>query len=141
MPGSIARAVARGGAPVELLRRFETRRIPVTEYPTAYRRYCWDVDGIDDLRLAPFHLLATEGKVHIDQDHVCHMEKLATLCAADPRLLLATPYLVVDLLDDESVARGIAWWEELTAKGGEGMLVKPRDWLARGKRGLVQPAV
>jgi protein phosphatase len=29
----------------------------------------------------------------------------------------------------------------LTAAGGEGMVVKPLAWLARGSRGLVQPAV
>jgi protein phosphatase len=43
--------------------------------------------------------------------------------------------------DPSSVQRGIAWWEELTARGGEGMVVKPMDFIVRGPRGLVQPAV
>jgi len=30
--------------------------------------------------LAPFHLLATEGKVHVDQNHVWHMDVLAKIC-------------------------------------------------------------
>jgi protein phosphatase len=36
---------------------------------------------------------------------------------------------------------GIEWWEELTGRGGEGMVVKPIDFVTRGSRGLVQPAV
>jgi protein phosphatase len=32
---------------------------------------------------------------------------------------------VVALRDPESEAEAIAWWEELTAEGGEGIVVKP----------------
>jgi PNKP adenylyltransferase domain, ligase domain/PNKP adenylyltransferase domain, C-terminal region len=39
------------------------------------------------------------------------------------------------------VADGIAWWTELTGRGGEGMVVKPLDFILRGRRGLAQPAV
>ena len=46
-------------------------------YPEAYRRYCWPVNSVDDLKLAPFHLLATEGQVHVDKPHDWHMEILA----------------------------------------------------------------
>ena len=63
----------------------------------AYRQYCWPVASIDDLKLAPFHLLATEGKVHVDRDHVWHMETLSKICRCDSPLLLATPYKVVDV--------------------------------------------
>lgn len=35
----------------------------------------------------------------------------------------------------------MSWWEKLTAKGGEGMVVKPRDFVARGRRGIAQPAI
>ncbi len=69
------------------------------------------------------------------------METLARLCAADDALLLATPYRVVDVTDDTSVAAGVAWWEELTAQGGEGMVVKPLPFVTSGRRGLVQPAI
>lgn len=40
-----------------------------------------------------------------------------------------------------SQAAGTLWWEDLTASGGEGMVVKPFEFVTKGKRGLVQPAV
>src|SRR5206468_3542938 len=106
-----------------------------------YGRYCWPVTSLDDLKLAPFHLLATEGKVHTDKDHAWHMDKLAEICRQDQLMLLATTYKVVDLTDEASQREGIRWWEELTERGGEGMVVKPYDFVASGGRGLVQPAL
>ena len=113
----------------------------LTRYTEAYRAYCWPVAGLDDLKLAPFHLLATEGAAHVDKGHVWHMETLARICAADAGLLLATRYKAVDLSDPQAEADAVAWWEGMTRAGGEGMVVKPRDFIARGKRGTVQPAV
>src|SRR5262245_29435600 len=87
-------------------------------YIDAYRRYCWPVRSLDDLKLAPFHLLATEGKVHVDRDHAWHMASLAKICAPDTGFLLATPFKIFDLLDPASEADGIQWWLDLTAAGG-----------------------
>src|SRR5262249_415603 len=94
-----------------------------------------------DLKLAPFHLLATEGHVHVDKDHVWHMEALTKICRSDPDLLLATPFQIVDVTDRASESEGMDWWTRLTERGGEGMVAKPLDFIARGSRGLVQPAV
>lgn len=124
-----------------LLDRYRQRQTAAAKYRDAYRRYCWPVQSLDDLRLAPFHLLATEGRVHTDRDHVWHMQTLKRVCDADERLLLATSYLVVDVTDPSSEQAGIGWWEELTGRGGEGMVVKPFDFITRSSRGLVQPAV
>ena len=124
-----------------LLDRYRARAGAAEKYVDAYRGYCWPVTSLDDIKLAPFHLLATEGRVHTDRDHVWHMETLRRLCAADPRLLLSTSYMVVDVTDVASQEAGVQWWEELTGRGGEGMVVKPFDFITRGPRGLVQPAV
>ena len=130
------------GAEIDaLLAQQEARARMVGKYVDAYRRYCWPVHSIADLKLAPFHLLATEGRVHVDRDHVWHMDTLAKICRADPEILLATEYRVVDVTDEASQAEGIRWWEELTERGGEGMVVKPFDFVARGQKGIVQPAV
>ncbi len=126
---------------VQLEAEYRRREQDVARFVAAYRRYCWPVAALADWKLAPFHLLASEGRVHIDQDHVWHMNTLAEVCRADPEVLLATPYKVVDLTDPSSVAEGIAWWTELTGQGGEGMVVKPMEFIHRGARGLSQPAV
>jgi protein phosphatase len=77
--------------------------------------------------------------VHIDRDHLWHLGFLAEVCAADPGLLHPTRHLVHDLAEPD--ARVVHWWEELTESGGEGMVVKPLSWIARGPHGVVQPAV
>ncbi len=130
-----------GNANLEPLRtRIDERSADASKFVDAYRRYCWPVKSIDDLRFAPFHLLASEGKVHVDQDHMWHMTELAELARAD-KLLVETPFRVVDVNDEAAVAAACKWWEELTEAGGEGMVVKPLAWIHRGKRGLVQPAM
>ncbi|MBM4075941.1 MAG: polynucleotide kinase-phosphatase, partial [Planctomycetes bacterium] len=121
--------------------RFRSIESHVNQFVTSYRRYCWSVNSLEDLKLAPFHLLATEGKVHTHQNHVWHMQTLAKVCQKDSRLLRATPFKIVNLTDVASEQDGIAWWEELTNRGGEGMVVKPLEFVIRGKKGLVQPAV
>ncbi|MDB5292414.1 MAG: metallophosphoesterase [Phycisphaerales bacterium] len=125
-----------------VLEQHNDRLTRVERYVDAYRRYCWSVASVSDLKLAPFHLLASEGAVHVDKDHVWHMQTLAKLAEAAPGTpLMATAYQIVNVADPASVEGGIAWWEELTAQGGEGMVVKPLEFAVRGKKGLLQPAV
>jgi protein phosphatase len=71
------------------------------------------------------------------------METLAELARADAGsgLILATRHRVVDLADPASEAEATRWWEEMTAAGGEGMVVKPLAFVARGRRGIAQPAL
>ncbi len=135
-------AQKRGVEVKDILDGYRQRTIAVSEYVNAYQQYCWDVQSIADLKLAPFHLLATEGTVHFDKDHLWHMEMLSKLCnGSDNNLLFATSYGKVDLTDEDNETEAIRKWEELTASGGEGIVIKPLDFVAKGKRGLAQPAV
>jgi protein phosphatase len=137
-----ALGAASGNEEVALLAaQFRLRKEAAELYVEAYRRYCWTVNSLSDLKLAPFHLLASEGQVHAAKDHVWHMETLARICQRDPELLLQTPFRVIDLTDKAEQDKGIAWWEELTASGGEGMVVKPWEFVSKGRKGLAQPAV
>lgn len=122
-----------------LLERYRERAHMANQYVDAYRRYCWPVQSIADFKLAPFHLLASEGRAHIDQDHVWHMTMLSRL--SSDALIFPTPYKVIDVTDPGRQAEGMEWWEELTKRGGEGMVVKPFGFVVKGQRGLMQPAI
>lgn len=122
-----------------LLEKYSCRQTQVAQYIDAYRQYCWPVNSLDDLKLAPFHLLVTEGATHIDKPHTWHVETLTKLVSDD--LLMVTDHKVINLTDETSQQAGITWWENLTERGGEGMVVKPLDFIAKGSRDVLQPAV
>jgi protein phosphatase len=134
---ALEQAVARGADVAELLARQRSRLANAREYVAAYGRYCWPVDGLAGVSLAPFTVLAAEGEVYATRPRSWHVDVLDRFVTADPELLRPTRRLVVDLTDPSSVAAGVSWWTELTAAGGEGMVVKPYS----EARGLVQPGV
>jgi protein phosphatase len=139
--GALETLATTNGDALPLVERYQQRLEAVNLYVDSYRLYCWPVQSVNDLKLAPFHLLATEGQVHVQRDHVWHMEKLAEVCRAGDGLLLATQYKQVDVTDTLSTEEATRWWEELTGGGGEGMVLKPFDFIVGGRRGLVQPAI
>ena len=69
-----------GGLP--LVARLEHRAAMVSRYTEAWRRYCWPVTSVADLKLAPFHVLAAEGALHTTKDHRWHLDQIGSLCAA-----------------------------------------------------------
>ncbi|MEU5212680.1 polynucleotide kinase-phosphatase [Streptomyces sp. NPDC020742] len=119
-----------------------------------------DPGGLDGIRLAPFQILAVQGRSLAALPHPEQLALIDRLVAADaamasregapaadgtpdrPGLLTTTRRIAVDTEDEQSVAAGIRWWLELTADGGEGMVVKPEQALVRQADGrLVQPGV
>jgi hypothetical protein len=104
------------------------------QYAEAYRRYCWPVMCVDDYRIAPFHLLATEGAVHMEKDHVWHMAEVARLVGAGDKIIVATANRLVDLGELASTEGAIQWWSDLIERGGEGMVAKPRGFVVRGRK-------
>jgi polynucleotide kinase-phosphatase len=137
----LAAAAARGVDVGDLAARVASRTADTRAFREVYRRYCWRTEGLAGVQLAPFQVLAAEGATFHTRPHDWHLAVADRLCDADPRLFRRTRTALVDTTDDTSVAAGTAWWEELTAEGGEGMVVKPMANLVRGGRGLVQPGV
>ena len=135
------RTTASNPAITTLLDRYHTRQEQAAQFIDAYRRYCWPVTKLDDYKLAPFHILATEGNTWLNRDHAWHMEQIRQVCEADPAILLATPYKMVSLDNEMDVQAATEWWLSLTSAGGEGMVVKPYSFIHTNKRGLVQPAI
>ena len=132
---------ARGVDVGALLERHKVRLELAERFARSYRNYCWPVESLLDIRIAPFHVMATEGAVHTDKDHVWHMSTIGSFIRESDGLLMRTPYQVVEFADQASEAAATAWWENLTDTGGEGGVVKPLQFVATTSRGLLQPAV
>lgn len=124
----------------ELGEKYKAKSEQIEKYQTAYRQYCWPVHSIEDYKLAPFHILATENAVHTDKTHEWHMETIKSFCEHDA-ILMATPYKIINVRDTDSVTEAVNWWTELTAKGGEGMVVKPLNFVEKTTKELLQPAI
>lgn len=134
-------AASRGLDVGALTDRTARRRADADAFTAAYRRYVWDVDGLDGLRIAPFQVLASDSETFETRDHLWHLTIADRLVESDGDLFTTTARLVVDPSDETSVRAGVVWWNELTGAGGEGMVVKPLGNLTRGAKGLVQPGV
>jgi protein phosphatase len=124
-----------------LLGRTRARLANAEAFTAAYLRYCWDTEGLAGVRVAPFQLLATDGAAYHERPHAWHLDLADRLAAAASDLIATTRRIAVETGDPASVAAAVRWWEDLTAAGGEGMVVKPAANLTRGQHGLVQPGL
>lgn len=137
-------AAARGTDVAGLLGRQRERAEDAEAFTEAYRRYCWTTEGLDGVRLAPFQILAVQGRSLAALPHDEQLALIDRLVAGDPTgLLRETRRMPVDTGDEESVAAATRWWLEMTEAGGEGMVVKPLRALLRTEDGnrLVQPGI
>ena len=138
---ALAKAAARGVELGELVDQARERLGEIEGYIAAYGRYCWPTEGLAGLKLAPFHLLAAGSSTFFDRDHAWHMATLARLAEADPDLIAATPWRLVELANPADREAATAWWSERTEAGMEGMVVKPLEFAPKGSKGPIQPAV
>ena len=120
---------------------FKNRQELTKLYRMAYQHYCWPVKSITDYALAPFHILAHEKSLNMDKDHKWHMNLIDQLYDSDPEIFQKTKHKIVRLDDGAACARASEWWEKMTTKGGEGMVMKPMEFTAFGKSGLIQPGI
>jgi protein phosphatase len=117
------------------------RHARAVKYSKAWQPYVWTVSGIEDLRVAAFHLLASEGAAHFDKEHAWHMRMAERLAEHGAPLLSPTRWHLVSLDDPGALERLTAWWEETTEQGGEGMVIKPLSFVSHGAKGIIQPAL
>src|SRR5262249_58221403 len=124
-----------------LAARTRGRPAAARSFAAACRPYVWPVHSLDDVRLAPFQVLAGSAGTRLDRDHTWHMTAAERLAAADP-LIVPTRHLVADLAEDGEPGPAVtAWWEEITGAGGEGMVGKPLSPVTRTRRGIAQPGL
>ena len=137
----MADAMGRGVDVEALAARTAGRAGHVAAYVDAYRQYCWDVDGIDGIEIAPFQILAAEGEVLARRPHRWHLEQIDALVDHEPGTLRRTDRRFVNLGDDTPVQEATNWWHSLTDDGYEGVVVKPAEPIVTSGRGLVLPGV
>lgn len=135
---SLEAAAASGVELTDLLERTRHRHDHSVAFRQAYRRY---VGSAEDLRFAAFQVLAAAGETFETRDHGWHLEIGERLARSGPELFIQTRSFRVDLSKEAEVDGATKWWEQLTAAGSEGMVVKPWANLTRGKRGWVQPGI
>ncbi|MCW2872989.1 polynucleotide kinase-phosphatase [Actinacidiphila oryziradicis] len=145
-PGSLAAleaAAARGVEVDGLLAKQRERAEDAASFTEAYRRYCWTTQGLEGVRLAPFQILAAQGRSLAALPHDEQLVIIDRMVDHDRSgLLQTTGRLGVDTGDEASVQAGIDWWLEMTSRGGEGMVVKPLGAVVRNEQGrLVQPGI
>lgn len=137
----LEQAAARGQDVDELLARTRQRASGAEAFTAAYRRYQWPTEGLDGVQVAPFQLLASEGRTWFETDHAWHLALADRLVAADGETFRTTRRIAVDPESASSREQGVQWWLDLVEAGGEGMVVKPMANLVRGRRGLLQPGL
>ncbi len=144
LPAVIAELVRAESSGVDvgyLLNSMRSRLANAEAFTAAYGQYCWPIDGLSGLQVAPFQVLASEGETYHDRPHAWHLERLDRMSEADPDLVRVTKRVFVDTTDPAQVETATTWWDEITGAGGEGMVVKPAGNLTRARKGLVQPGL
>lgn len=138
---ALEEAADRGLEVRDVLDRTTSRAANAQRFVDSYRRYVQPIDTPLGVQVAPFQVLASDSATYETRDHQWHLEIADRLVSTDPELFRPTRRLLVETGDESSCAVGVQWWEELTAEGGEGMVVKPLANLVRGPKGLVQPGL
>lgn len=140
-----ARAERHDGLDVNDLRdRTAARLEHANSFTDVYRRYRWDTHGrhgLQGVQLAPFQVLAAGTDTFETRDHLWHLGIADRLAQTAPDTFRRTQRTVVDTTEPASRAEGVRWWDELTASGGEGIVVKPLANLVRTRKGLVPPGL
>lgn len=129
-----------GLALAALISGLEKKRGAIRDYNKVWSSYCGEVRGAGDIRLAPFHILATEGRVWSGAAHDLHLSLLEKYLRDLPNFV-PTRNKIVDLQNEKDISGGLGFWEDLLADGAEGMVVKPLDFICRRGGALLQPAL
>lgn len=135
------RFAARGIDPVcEQRHRFDVRQRNADHFDKVWRGYSWETPTLDEVRIAPFHVLASEGRVHSHELHSTHMNWIGELLGRDP-VFTPTDFAELSLSSPEALATVIDKWMDDTSRGAEGIVVKPPSFTVMGGRDMIQPAL
>ena len=122
----------------EWLAEYEQKVENAMTFKEVFQKYCWDIGDVNQIQIAPFHILAHSNKTFFDQSHSWHMEKSREL-SEHSSLFVETEYKIIN--DEVTEEEVIKWWEDMTSEGHEGIVIKPESFISRNKGKLIQPAI
>ncbi|MCG7377676.1 polynucleotide kinase-phosphatase [Paenibacillus sp. ACRSA] len=122
----------------EWLQETELKFANAQTFRDVFQYYCWDVNDIGDIRIAPFHTLAHSTGTFWEQTHEWHMQQNREFARISP-LMMETEYRVIT--DETDEAAIIRWWDEMTAEGHEGIVIKPETFRTWNGNKMIQPAI
>lgn len=120
------------------LEEYEQKLENAETFQDVFQKYCWEVESLQSIEIAPFHVLAHSGRVFFDKPHTWHMDMNRQL-AGGSDLFVETEFKVIT--SEASEQEVIAWWEAITEDGHEGIIIKPEFYIPRHKGKLLQPAI
>ncbi|KAB7705330.1 polynucleotide kinase-phosphatase [Bacillus aerolatus] len=107
-------------------------------FKEVFQKYCWDIEGVQNIQIAPFHVLAHSGETFFHKPHMWHMEKNREF-ARYSSFFVETEWKLIH--DESSAEEVIKWWKDMTEEGHEGIVIKPEFFIAKNKGKLLQPAI
>lgn len=107
-------------------------------FKEVFQKYCWDIEDINQIQIAPFHVLAHSKETFFHKPHTWHME-MNRQFAKMIKLFVETEFMLIE--DTSSEVEVIKWWETITRDGHEGIVIKPETFISKSKGKLVQPAI
>ncbi|MFD4929486.1 polynucleotide kinase-phosphatase [Peribacillus butanolivorans] len=120
------------------LEEYEQKLENAYTFKEVFQKYCWEIEDINSIQIAPFHVLAHSNETFFDQPHTWHMEMNREF-AIRSSLFVETEYkLITSEASEEEV---IKWWQDITSEGHEGIVIKPEFYISRNKGKLLQPAI
>lgn len=138
LKGRIENAIENNGDLARWLNEYDEKLTNALVFKEVFQKYCWEINEIDQIQIAPFHLLAHSHETYFHKPHTWHMEMNREYALMD-KLFVETEYMVID--DDASEEEVIRWWEDMTADGHEGIVIKPETFISKSKGRLIQPAI
>lgn len=134
----LRKAQSTGATVSEWIAEWTVKQQNATIFRETFQQYCWDTDGMEGIRIAPFHILAHSTGAFMDQTHEWHMKHAEEL-AQYSDWFMTTEYRIIT--DEHSEQDVIQWWQQLTADGHEGIVIKPEKMTMHYRKQLIQPAI
>ncbi|MDI2588380.1 polynucleotide kinase-phosphatase [Psychrobacillus sp. NEAU-3TGS] len=120
------------------IREYDEKLNNAEIFKEVFQKYCWDIEETEAIQIAPFHVMAHSEETFFHKPHTWHMEMNKEF-AKDSSLFVTTEFKIIS--DSNSEKEVIAWWEEMTKEGHEGIVIKPEIFTSTFKGRLIQPAI